>query len=338
VTALYAVALAAVALSGCLGGEGGEPERNVSNFGEGGATDSRLLAHVSAALRARPAIEDPEGWSEALAYADLDAARKQLGLPSDASISGSGGRPLLLSFATRPFFRFSSAIGGRPTLGPLSDVLDGRRIALAVGTNFAFSGPGADEISAWDVLVLRTRQPFSEIAGLLRREGYEEAEDALLVADRRPPGLGPHPPTVPFPAVGDAGGGVVVFAGSPRAARVALRGANAELTETAELLARLSGAGRVARGPSGRCVVAVGLGEEAKPREGELVVVLDRPPRAERLLFGGRTYLGLSRGSEVTFDEATAEGDRVSARFTSTDKLNATRLPVENVARPYECP
>jgi hypothetical protein len=189
VTALYAVALAAVALSGCLGGEGAEPERSVSESGEAGAADNRLFAHVSAALRARPAVEDPEGWSEALAYADLDAVRKQLGLPSDASISGSGGRRLLLSFATRPLFRFSTVIGGRPTLGPLSDVLDERRIALAVGTNFAFSGPGADEISPWDVVVLRTRQPFSEIAGLLRREGYEEAEDGLPVADRIPQDL-----------------------------------------------------------------------------------------------------------------------------------------------------
>jgi hypothetical protein len=119
---------------------------------------------------------------------------------------------------------------------------------------------------------------------------------------------------------------------------VALRGADAELTETAELLARLPGAGRVARGPSGRCVVAVGLGEEAKPREVELVIVLDRPPRAKSLLFSGRTLSGLSRDTEVRFGEATADGDRVSARFTSTDELNATPLPVENVARPYECP
>jgi hypothetical protein len=92
----------------------------------------------------------------------------------------------------------------------------------------------------------------------------------------------PHPRTVLFPAVGDAGGGVVVFGGSLRAAQAALRGADVELTATAQLLASLPG-GRLAKGPSARCVLAMGLGEEAKPREGELVVVLDDPAQTERL-------------------------------------------------------
>jgi hypothetical protein len=157
---LCAVAvLATVALSGCLGGEGSSRERDVPKLDAAGITDTRLLAHVSAVLRARPVVEDPEGWGGALAYADLVAARKQLGLPSDASLSGSVERRLLRALATRPLFRFSTLVIGRPSLGPLADVLDERRIALVVGTNFAFSGPGADEITAWDVLVLGTRQP-----------------------------------------------------------------------------------------------------------------------------------------------------------------------------------
>jgi hypothetical protein len=80
----------------------------------------------------------------------------------------------------------------------------------------------------------------------------------------------------------------------------------------------------------------MGLGEEARPREGELVVVLDG--RRERLLFSGRTYGGLSHESEVAFGEATRGGRRLTVRFRSTDELNPTRLPVVHVASPYECP
>lgn len=114
-------------------------------------------------------------------------------------------------------------------------------------------------------------------------------------------------------------------------------GAGAELVPTAALLAELPGAGRVASGAR-EWVVAIGLGEDAAPREGELVVVVEGEAEAKRLLFGGTTHAAMSTGAEVVFEEATAEGDRVSVRFSSTDALNPTRLPVEEMARPYDCP
>jgi hypothetical protein len=296
--------------------------------------DTELLARVSAVLRAQGS---QKGWESGLAYADLDAAREQLGLPPDAAISGGGRQRLLLSFAARPLFRFSTVISGNPSLGPLGDVLDSHSIEVAVGTNFAFSGPGADEIWPWDVVVLRTTQPFEEIAGVLREDGYEET-DGLLLADRRPPGTRRYPSTFPFPSIGDGGDGVVVFGGSAAAARAALRDAGAELTEAAALLAELPGVARVASRPSSRCVVAIGLGEEADPREGELVVVVEGKAHAKRLLFNGRTSAALSKGTEVTFDQSTAEGNRATVRFRSTDELDPTRLAVETVDDPYDCP
>jgi hypothetical protein len=254
----------------------------------------------------------------------------------DASISGSGNQRLLLSLATRPLFRFSTVVGGDPSLGPLGDVLDVRKIEVLVGTNFAFSGPGADEIWPWDAAVLRTRQPFNEVARQLRLAGYDEA-DGLLLADRSPPGLRLHVRDVPFPAVGDAGGGVIVLGGSTRAARAALFGAGTELGPIATLLAELPGVARITSGASAHCVVAIGLGEDAAPQEGELVFVVEGEARAERLLFGGQRYAAMSHGAEVQFGKVTAEGNRASVRFRSTDEMNPTRLPVENVARPYNC-
>jgi len=304
------------------------------------AADGELLARISAVLRAfgRP------NWDLALAYVDFYRAREQLGLPRNADVTGPGKRRLLLSFATRPLFRFSNtAIGRSPRLGPLGDVLDTRKIEVAVGTNSAFSGPGADEVWAWDALLLRTRQPFREIARPLRREGYEETDDGLLVADRPPPrnDIDPRSPQVPFPAAGHAGG-VVVFGGSARAVRAAQRGAGAEPVVTAALLAELPGVARVSHGSiaggrSGRCVVAVGLGEDAAPREGQVVVIIDRRAEGRRLLFSG-TSAAISEDAEVVWGEATAEGNRVSVPFSSTDQRYPTRLGVESVAVPYDCP
>jgi hypothetical protein len=326
-----------VALSSCQGGgEKGATESGVRDVENATVTEDELLARVSAVFRASPAAAR-RGWNNALAYADLNGAREQLGLGGNEAISGRAKQRLLLSYATRPLFQFSTLIGGNPSLGPLGDVIDSRQIGVAVGTNFAFSGPGADEIWPWDVVVLSTRQPFPEIVASLRRKGYEEA-NGLLVSERRPPGLDRrHLHQVPFPAVGDAGEGVIVLGGSPQAVRAAMRGADAELTATAALLGELHGVARVAGGSFSRCVQAIGLGENAAPRQGELVVVVDGEAQANRLLFAGRTYAGLSSGAEVRFGDATAEGDRVSVRFTSTDELNPTRLPVENVDRPYEC-
>jgi hypothetical protein len=326
-------------IAGCV-----EADRGDRGVKDAIAADGELLARVSAVVRAWPTLP---GRDDAFAYADLRRARNQLGLPRNSDIAGGGQRRrLLLSFALRPLFRFLTAVVGEPSLGPLGDLLDTRRLDAAVGTSFAFSGPGSEEVWPWDVLVLRTRQPFREIADRLRAEGYEDTRDGLLVTNRPPPRqLSLYPHKVPFPAAGDAGGGVVVFGGSRSAVRAALQGAGAELTPTVALLGQLPGVGRVATGASGwgpsasaPCVVAIGLGEDAAPREGQIVVLVDGKAEARRLLWGNSTYFAMSANAEVVFGQATAKGNRASVRFRSTDAFNPTRLGVENVAAPYECP
>lgn len=332
---------AVLVLSGCVpGAERGHPNEQTPHTELTESTDRELLARVSAVLHSWPEVEEKD---DAFAYLDFVAARAQLGLPADAEIVGPGKQRLLISFATRPLFRFSTVLWDHPSLGPLGDVLDTRRVEVAVGTSFAFSGPGSREVWPWDVVVLRTGQPFEEIAGLLRLKGYGKADEGLLIADRRAPGLRSEPGAIPFPAAGAAGRGVIVFAGSARTARAALSGADAELTATLALLAELTGVARLTSGasgwgPSGECVVAIGLGEDAEPREGEVVVIVEGEAQADRLLFSGITQAAISANTEVVFGEAEAEGNKASVRFRSTDNFNPTRLPVENVAAPYVCP
>jgi hypothetical protein len=338
------VPLVVLLLTACVGSPEDAKDRPLSRE-EQVPTDWDLLARASAVLRAAP---ERAAWDTALAYADLDTARDQLGLAETASLLGPGKRRLLLSFATRPLFRFSTVIPGRPSLGPLSRVLDDQRIDVAVGTNFAFSGPGGDQIWPWDALLLRTRQPFKEIARLLRREGYDDTAEGLLVADRRRPRVTPYtsytyPSKVPFPAVGRAPGGIVVFGGSAQAVRAAQQGeSRTDLVATAALMADLPGVarvavGRTARGLSGRCVVAVGLGEDATPRVGQMVVIVNQQAEGRRFAFNGLTFAAISEGAEVVFGQATGVGNRVRVRFTSTDLHYPTRLGAEDVAVPYDC-
>lgn len=307
---------------------------------EGPTVDGELLAHVSAAIRATPYPADN------IAYADLKTAREQLGLPEDAGFPGPDKRRLLFAVASRPLFSFGTLFR-KPSLGVLGDVLDSRQIETAVGTNFAFSGPGADVVYSDAVLVVRTGQPFAEIADRLSEAGYTRAGNGLLISARtgEPEVLStvPNLHRFPFQAVGTAGKGVVVFGGSVGAARAAQGGAEAKPTAVAKLIAELPGVSRIARrGGGGPCVVAVGLGEDAAPRQGELRVVVHGKAQANRFLtpFAGRTIESTGfpgPGAQVTFADATAEGNRATVHFSSTDERNVTRLAVEDVAHAYGC-
>lgn len=329
----FACVVALVIASGC-GKDGTEPPHAPKQANK----EIELLRRVSAALEAGPGELAPR--DDVLAYANLAAARRQLGLPKDARFPGPGSGQLLSSLAMRPMFLFAPMLWGPPRLGPLGDLLDTGAIDALAGTSFAFAGPLADEVSRDDVLVVRTRQPFDEIAERLRLDyDYQGAADGLLIGepiDRRSLRFAAGYDGIPFPAVAHAGVGVVVFGGSARAARAAADDARAELTPAAGLVAELPGVGRLAQGGYG-CVVLVGLYEEAQPREGAVVVVVDGEARPGRFLFSGLKAAGIAKGTRVTFAEAMADGAQVSSRFTSTDHVNATRLPIEDVERPYGC-
>ena len=308
------------------------------------ATKRELLSRVSAAIRSR----GNEGTGlDLLAYTDLAAARRQLGLPEDAGFPEPGKRRLLFALASRPLFSFRTLFGRNPDLGALGEVLEAEYIEAAASTNEAFSGPGADQVYRDDVIVVATRQPFEEIASKLRSDGgYEEVRDGLLVGGGRPNGRVASAEDdlrrLPFQAVGDAQGGVVVLAGLLPAARAAQAGAGTKLTPAAKLLAQLPGVAGVARGRFGApCVSAIGLGEDAAPHAGELVVIVDGTAQADRFLFSGRTYEGgpgyPALDGEVAFSDATTNGNRARVHFRSTDRRNVTRIPAEEVEFPYDC-
>ena len=308
------------------------------------ATKRELLARVSAAIRSR----GNEGTGlDRLAYTDLAAARRQLGLPENAGFPGPGKRRLLFAFASRPLFSFGTLFGASPGLGVLGEVLESEHVEAAASTNEAFSGPGTDQVYSDDVIAVRTRQPFEEIASRLTSEGgYEAVADGLVVGGGRPNGRVASAVSdlhrFPFRAVGDAEGGVVVLGGSEESARATLGGEKTKLTPAAKLLAQLPGASGVARGRFGApCVAAIGLTEDARPREGVLVAIVDDEAEASRFHFGGRTYESgpgyPALDGEVAFSAAMAEGSRARVRFRSTDERNATRIPAEEVEFPYGC-
>lgn len=316
--------------------------------------DSELLAYTSSALRrqqsapTRLSSGHDFAYSPELAYADLDGARRQLALPGDAPLDADSQR-LLFTIAARPLFLFSTTFRPRPQPGAIGRILDTGEISAAAGTNLGLAGPSSDQVGPEDLLAVRTRQPFDEIAVELEAAGYTESEPGLF--------LSPSPldlewlrfasdyKGLAFPAVRDAGGGIVLFGGSGDIAAVE---PDPNLSALASFVADLPGVSRAAMGLGNRgCARAVGLGEAAQPRRGQLVVVVDGRPIPARHAFAGQvrptTFFSNTGGpeaseGEVQFSRASAEGDRVSAAFVSTDSSNVTRLAIEEINRPYSCP
>lgn len=323
-------------LGGCLGA-GSDSTRSTMRPHE---SEDDLFRRASAALE-RP-IDRLGPRADVLAYADIEAARRQLDLAENADFEAQplrGRRRLLAGLAARPMFSFTPSFWLKPTFGAIGKVLDTGAIDTVVGTSFAFSGPLADEVDIDDVMLVETDQAFDEIARRLRsRYGFREADDGLLIGNPirrdRLRFISAYA-GFPFPVAAQAADRLVVFAGSRHAARSAVV-AGTELSPAAELIADLPGVGRVAQQGVG-CVAAVALHEDADPRAGSVVVTVDRPARAERLLFSRITHVGIAEGSRTSFRKAISRGNRVRSHFASTDWLNPTRLPVEDVQRPYGC-
>lgn len=325
--------LVSLILSGCSG-DGDQDADGTTG------TDRELLARASAALY----LDSDDGSRGQLSYTDLAGAREQLGLPGDAAPGPRGKWRTLASFAARPLFMLDSRFMFDARLvppSPLDDVFDGGRIEAAVSTNRAITFVGANVVEPESVIVLRTRQPFEEIAERLRDEGYAEA-DGLLVSEQGRPDCCPSAFTVdrvPFPAVGEADGVVVI--GSVRATRAALEGADPELTPAATMLAELPGVARAVRGwRTGRaCIVAFGFGEDAEPREGEARVLIDGEARAERALFLLDVHtLDDGGAGELALAEPAVDGGLMTVPFSAPERgRRPVWVPAETADMPYDC-
>lgn len=350
--ALAAVAAAALVVAACQVGGDGDAGEAV------GAADTELLQRASAALdlQASAPTSLPGGgtyrYTPALAYADLDAARTQLGLPPDAAV-GSGRSRLLFTIASRPLFQYARAFRPEADLGPLAAVIDIGQVKVAVGTNMALPRPGTDEVGPEDVLLVRTFQDPAEITEALRQAGYRRAAGGVLAgADPLPERDGSirvasNFDGVPFPAAGSTGAGVFAFGGSARVVRAALSEDLIALHGLARFVAELPGVSRAARAFKSSCVELFGIGEDASPREGELVVAVDGDADGERDRLAGKTLAATffsnsggeeASGATLTLADAVAKGNRATAAFSSSDEANVTRLAAEDVARPYRCP
>jgi len=283
-------AIAVLAVSGCLGSDDDGDDRRAT-------PDRELLARVSAAIRDSDQGDD-------VIYVDLTAAREDAGLPDDADVHAlrsdePGGAPLLASIAG-----WALPYASRPKPTPLSESIDGGRVEAAAGFPL---------IGDYSVAALRTSQPFDQIASALRRRGYEADSDGVVLVSGR--GFA----RVVYPVVANAGGGVVVLAGSVDVARRALAGRAADLTRASELIAEVSGVGRAANANPGDCVLARAAGEGISPHEGEYMVVVKGTAEAGKL-----RLKDITGGSfDLTWGAATADGDRVRAKFQAGDVLNA---------------
>lgn len=232
--------------------------------------------------------------SPTVAYVDLDAARDQLGLATDADadvddvdLDGDPERARLVGVAALglPYLR-------HPYDVPLASALDTSLVHAAAST--VTSGPNNG------AAVVRTDQSFDDLADALADEGYEPDGDLLVRG-------GPTVQAV-FPVVADGGDGTLVLAASEAEARAVLDG-GAGTTPAIELLGRLPGIA-VAAGatPDGLDCGAFGAGIDLEPAAGELVVFAGADPDPARAVPDPESNLVLR---QVELDDRRVDGEYV---------------------------
>ncbi|MGH2989097.1 MAG: hypothetical protein ACRDMA_04425 [Solirubrobacterales bacterium] len=262
-----------VALSGCGDDDGPDP-----------ADPAMLLDHI------------PPGASE-LRFADLAAMRSQLGLPEDADVADfpRGEHP-----ADDGQRRLAMTAGALLTYLGLG-VKRGLRRAIdhgaitAAASNVTTGAPG--------ISVIRTSQPFDEIAATLEHEGYTRAGNVVRSRKYRGApkssrgsietyGSGARiKPALPdqdflrrfnYPVVADAGDGVVVLGFERRTVENAVTGSAGSGDPVRALLEDVEGVARGSAMIVGNCVRALAVGESFDPHVTELRIDIDGEASADR--------------------------------------------------------
>jgi hypothetical protein len=283
VTARLCLAVVALVLTaaGCGGDGGHHPRATVDPlpFGE-------LLAHI------------PADQPSAIAL-DLRGARAELGLAADAAPpappdAGTDGARRLRGMVAATVLNYPVRDNG-----PLDRAIDYRQVTGLVRAD----GPP-------EVLLIATREPWSDLRDSLRRHGWQARRDGLL---ERPPGGR----VLRWVAGRD---GFAVAAGDPRAARGAL---DRRTPAGQGLQTLLRAAGGPARGGhvggGGACVVGTAVGYSPAAASGRFVIaVRDAPPRPYRL----RRIRGRSLPAGYSAGAPFAAGGRIVVPFgfeASTD-------------------
>jgi hypothetical protein len=253
-----------------------------------------------------------------LGIVDLVAVREELGLDPDAAVPTTEsasedpvlGRYYGLATVGLAYLRFSDDVGA----------------AAAIDSGLVSEAASAEALDG-RVVVLRTDQPFEEIADGMEDEGYERDGDLLVSDDRSPTGG--------FRFVGSVDD-VVILGASAAAVDEALEAGDEPLASAAAtMLAAVEGPARVgvAANPDREleCGSSFGIGVNAEPAEGEFVAYTGGAGDAENVFAGldGDPRFD-AFGIEVT--GAEAEGDVVRVTFDYEPAPAVTvRTPLELV-------
>jgi hypothetical protein len=280
------VAMALVAGCSGSGDSDGSDGSDGGVLGGGGGSDS-----------AAELVDRLPEETRQVAAIDVAAVRQALGLPDDQGIDDvSDDRVQQLAFAlgtTVPFL-------GNPRATPIREVFDTGAVTAAASAPYAF----APELAA---VVVRTSQPFDELAGALEDRGYERDGD-LVVTNRRVTEMGG------VTVVTAAGDDVIVLAQSAEVARAVAAG-EGDGPALAEALGVVDGPLRAAfeiSADSDSCVETLAAGWQFDRAEGEIVITAAQPEDADRLeLLPGDSPSTLS----VDLDPPQVDGRTIVARF-----------------------
>jgi hypothetical protein len=277
----------------------------------------------------------PGGDSGLLAFADVAAAREQLGLPADADALAfelladqdydpKSPEARLLESATLAMPNFSVVSRSvtytvpagtdldrvRPDLPPpkptsFTEAFDGRAIAAAV-TGGSTDGPrGA-------LTAIRTSQPFDELADALAKHGYQRQGDVL------------SKPGADTNEVADAGDGVVVLSSKDASAADAVADPGGGPAAALALLEPADEPIAMAFVGPDECVTGYGGWQNASASSGAFAITIDGAAELERVQLDGFEKFS---GTEV--GEPSVDADMVEVPFR--DRGKAVASPIRNL-------
>jgi hypothetical protein len=258
-----------------------------------------------------------------LHFADLAAAREQLGLPADADTlafevladddydpKSPEARLLDAAMTAMPDLGYIPPKGRTETVragadvdrlaefsfqfkpDPVTEAFDSRAIAAAA--------IGASPSERGSLTAMRTSQPFEQLAAALTKEGYERNGPVL------------SKPGAPIIEVANAGDGVVVFASKKASAAEAIDDPGGGLPE---LLALVEPADEpivhATVGVADSCVTEFGGWQDARGSSGAFRIATDGAAELDRVDLEGFRKL-----TRTDLGEPSAEGDTVEVPFS----------------------
>lgn len=275
--------------------------------------------------------------SRATTLVDFEGVKQQLGLPADEPLPTYDRLNVDISLQRNRTAAADLYDAAAVTVAPLydpatSDVValggDRRRDALsrALDTGAITAAAANERRSDEAVTVVRTRQPFDELADSLAGGDYVRDGDTLTAV------------ALQGTSLTNAGGGVIVFAthgastGDLAASPPGGPAPQSAIVDRAKDVVAAAG-----EGPARGCVVAFGGWHDADGGEGTLRLSLDRPAETARLMPGA---IALNGGLEL--GTPTADGDAIEIGYRLEQPENSVS-PVDDLIegaplrRLYDC-